>query len=383
MGLFVLELAATRQDRTMNEAEANTHMPPSRAKGVWADLERLLRRVPLCALAVVLVLAAMVVKYKWPSGWTNGFKLWGRWVDMLDYPIWLALFLPGAIRQGSWRYALAAIPLAGLAMGLSIIAPSLEDAAWRVAPYSYGIEASPLLLVAFAQWLFTRPRSPRSLGWLMLLAFSTISVVSAVLIHVELTGWRIDVYPYLNEFLVDATDLLWPLLYAFFGWYTIGVALWALTKSKVGRPVLVAACLAILALPLFVEAGVLPWARLGIQSGHPYPRGTSAWLLGARGRQADLGAMWAILDKHDWKPVRDPSLDGWPFEFCRAWRPSMKPKSSKPPRIEAPPDPLRREALQEPAAKRRLCKPRASEASPGGKDPHAARAAKRRLCKPG
>lgn len=255
-----------------------------------------LGRLPhwLIALGLILPLLAFHV-----FGWSTWFGRPNRTLSIWHLTtlfLFIAMFIPGALRRLNWRHLLFMVVLAGLAYALD----EAFDRWGPGEPFPYTGLFSPfvsLLLLGLGEWIVIRPRSWTALAWTAVLA---VAGACAALLTFYAFYLMTDPFGQWNF-----SNWAWPLY-----WFVLTFLAWTVIRAGLSfglgqfrarqKAILVAASLSLASFILFFHILIHPIARHSLIHGGPFSRNQAILFLGHRGTSADQEMLWKTLENADW-----------------------------------------------------------------------------------
>ncbi|HEY5314504.1 MAG TPA: hypothetical protein VIK18_18370 [Pirellulales bacterium] len=272
----------------MNELPADENVPAAKKRG----LRRLIELCPAAIIALVLAVAAQVD--------AQAFD-WGAYI------VPFVPFIIGAVQRTNFRHFLVAI-VCGFAM--SAVQSGLRHLDMQhVYLLSYLVYPATVMLpvAAMEWWLRGRPGKVR-LAAVLATSLAAACVFAIVQTSLACTEKTLSVVSRDNT--VTSTYPLAQLVYipleSVLLWLAIPLGLAASDRRRsIGLGMSAAAL--VLYLACFTTI-IFDVARRSLAGQGPFTRASAAVLLGQRGNDADIAALWQAVETADWdEPVYDPN----------------------------------------------------------------------------
>lgn len=288
---------------------------------------RRIRQVPHWLIAIFLLLPVFVIAYSGVRGryFLSSYTAFNHSVSFL-YAV--TLFIPGAVRRLRWEHLLVMACLAAVAFGFD----QLMTGPWLHLPFEYGrlfATAVPILLVASGEWVLSRPRSPRAIGWLLALSVSVACVVVVTYSALDFTGSITIPQVGAGHLRVAPGNLIYRPMLAVLTWIAIPAALGlgrhvaeedaaasrlAPRRAKICVAVVVVSVSVFL---LFFHVLLGPLAERSLARGHgPFSRRNAVCILMTRPGTHEQTLLWQALEETDWSAPRLPSDSQVDEELC-------------------------------------------------------------------
>ncbi len=292
------------------------HSPDAISAGglslLWLPVRRSISVLPHWVLALVLLCPSFaMICYSHPVWQLTQYldTPWGMSTfDLRHLLLGLAYFLPGAIKRLSRRDVLIMAALAVLWFILNAAVVGLMPRVGWAIGWMSG-PARTVFLVGLGEWCLVRPRTRKTLVWLLLagVAIACAAALATVLLAILKNSLLIQAGGGVRSY-IPWSALGGPCALAFLTWFILPAAfrLARATGSRLRYLALAVPVGAVAAQLMFWNVWLYSLAHMTMRGVGPFSSVEAAYILADRGRPEDLEAIWQAVEKTDWDvPVLD------------------------------------------------------------------------------